>query len=130
MALRAVVGKPGVAARNPSRIKKCFATARLKENDAGDSANNGEEADPKARSPKRMFFLVIAEIAFVAFGNLLLRSARCGHAWRSVIKKRHKRMPPCEYEQQKRKRHVNEQPAVQPMVQFCLKIEHATLVAP
>src|SRR5215467_8932615 len=34
VALRTVFGKPGVTARNFSRIKKCFASARLKKQDS------------------------------------------------------------------------------------------------
>jgi hypothetical protein len=52
VALRAVVSKPGVTARYLSGIKECFATAHLEQNDPGDSANDHEEADPKARLPK------------------------------------------------------------------------------
>ena len=85
MALCAVVGKPGVTARNFSRIKKYFATARLKKHDTGNSADDSEEADPKTRSAPRMQAAVVAEIAFVAFGDLFLRSAGCGHGGRLVL---------------------------------------------
>src|SRR5437773_2481911 len=109
MALSAVVGKTGVTARNLSRIKKCFATAHLKKQNAGDSANNSEEADPKTRPPPRMLSAVVAEIAFIALGDLLLRSAWRGHGRRLVVEQRHEGMPGREHEQQKRKRHVHKQ---------------------
>ena len=89
MALCAVVGKPGVTARNFSRIKKYFASARLKKHDTGNSADDGEEADPKTRSAPRMQAAVVAEIAFVAFGDLFLRSAGCGHGGRLVLGNRY-----------------------------------------
>ena len=128
--LRAIVGKPSMTTRNLSGIKKCFATAHLKEHNTDDSANNGEAADQKTRTPPWVLFLVIAEIGFVALGNLFLRSARRGHGRCSVVKERHEGMPPGKHEKQKRERHVHKQPAVQPMMQPCLKIEHAALVAP
>ena len=118
MALRAVVGKPGVTARNFSGIKKCFASARLKKQDSSDAANNSEKADPVTRSPPPMLPAVVAEIAFVAFGNLFLRSARRSHTGYPtlVVEQRHERVPRGEHEQQKRNRHVHKQPAVQPMM--------------
>lgn len=112
VALRAIVSEPGMTARNLSGVEKCFATAHLKKHEAGDSADDGEEADPKTRAPPRVLFLVIAEIAFVTFGNLFLRSARRGHARRLVIKQSHEGMPRRKHEQEKRERHVHEQPAV------------------
>src|SRR5439155_22380706 len=51
-------------------------------------------------------------------------------AERLVIKQRHERVPRRKHEKQKGKRHVHEQPGVQPMMQLCLKIEHPALVAP
>ena len=116
MALRAVVGESGVTARNFSGIKKCFVSARLKKQDSSDAANNSEEADPVTRSPPPMLPAVVAEIAFVAFGNLFLRSARRSHGRRLVVEQRHERVPRGEHEQQKRNRHVHKQPAVQPMM--------------
>ena len=89
MALCAVVGKPGVTARNFSGIKKCFASARLKKQDSSDAANNSEEADPVTRSPPPMVPTVVAEIAFVAFGNLFLRSAGRSHGRRLVLGNRY-----------------------------------------
>ena len=130
MALRAVVSKPGVTARDFSGIEEGLTTTRLKKHDTRNSAHNGEEGDPKSRSPPRMLFAVIAEIGFVALGNLFLRSAWRGHCRRSVVKERHERMPRREHEQQKRNGHVHKQPAMQPMMQFCLKIEHPPFVAP
>src|ERR1044071_1434499 len=115
MALCAIVGKPGVTARNLAGIKKCFASACLKKQDTGDSANNGQEADPRTRSPPWMQSTVVAKITFVAFGNLLLRSAGRSHAKSLVVKQRHKRVPRSEHEQQKGNGHVHKQPAVQPM---------------
>ena len=130
MALLAVVSKCGMTARNLSRIEKCFRPTALKKPNARDSGNNREEADPKTRSPKWMLSMVVAEIAFVALGNLFLRSAGRSHGRRLVIKQCHECMPSGEHEQQKRKRHVHEQPGMQPMVQFRLEIEHAAFGAP
>ena len=89
MAPCAVVGKPGMTARNFSGIKKCFASARLKKQDSSDAANNSEEADPVTRSPPAMLPAVVAEIAFVTFGDLFLRSARRSHARRLVLGNRY-----------------------------------------
>jgi len=49
---------------------------------------------------------------------------------RSIIKERHERVPRREHQEQKRKRDVHKEPAVQPMLHFSLQIEHAALVAP
>src|SRR2546423_5558270 len=75
-----------------------------------------------------MLPFVIAEIAFVTLGDLFLRSSRRGHG--SIIKKRHAGVPDGEHQKQKRKRHMDKEPAVEPMEQAHLDIEHAPLVAP
>src|SRR5450755_2488640 len=76
-----------------------------------------------------MNFFIIAEVAFVALGDLLLRSARCCHGG-SIIKERHERVPRREHQEQERKRHMHEEPAVQPMLNLGLQIEQAALVTP
>src|SRR5712691_2003774 len=76
-----------------------------------------------------MQLAIVAEVAFVTLGYLLLRTSGFGHR-RLVIKKRHERVPEREHEQEKRNRRVHKEPAVQPMMQFDLQIEHAPLVAP
>src|SRR5437763_16558272 len=48
----------------------------------------------------------------------------------SVIKKCHGGVPDCEHQKQKREGHMDKKPAVEPMVQTHLQIEHAPLVAP
>ena len=72
---------------------------------------------------------VIAEVAFVALGDLLLRASGFGHR-RSVVEQRHVSMPEGQHEKQKRNWRVDEKPAVQPMLQLDLVIEHAALFAP
>src|SRR5205807_4592453 len=48
----------------------------------------------------------------------------------SVIKQRHAGVPDREHHEQKRKRRVDEQPAVEPVVQAHLHIQHAASIAP
>src|SRR5438552_371512 len=75
-----------------------------------------------------MQILVVTEIAFVAFGDLLLRASGFGHG--SVTKQSHECVPEREHEQEKRNGRMNEQPGMQPMLQLQLQIQHAALVAP
>lgn len=111
-------------------VEKSFPAARLKKDDADDSTDDREKADPRTRTPPRVQPIVITEVAFVALGNLLLRSTRGGHDKGSIIKKSHVGMPRRQHDQQKRNGRVDEEPAMQPMLQFRLQIEHASLVAP
>ena|ERR1700675_2570927 len=48
----------------------------------------------------------------------------------SIIKERHERVPCREHDEQKRKRDVDKEPTMQPMLHLSLQIEHAPLVAP
>jgi len=82
VALRTVIGKPGVTAGNLPRIEKCFATACLKKQDTSDPGNDGKESEPGTRQSPRISFAIVTEISFVAFGDLFLRSAGRGHARR------------------------------------------------
>jgi len=119
MTLGAISRELGVTSRNLSGVEKSFAAACLINQDRGQSANDGDNGDETPGAPPWMDFFVIAEIAFVAFGDLLLRSARCGHG-RSVIKERHERVPRRDHDEQERKRNVHEEPAVQPVLHFGL----------
>ena len=130
MTTRAVVAERSVIARNFAGVEKLLLAVHLKKNDAGDPADDREEADPVTGATPGMFLIVITEIAFVALGDLFLGSTRRGDGRRSVIKKGHERVPRREHQEQKGKRHVHKQPGMQPMVQFRLQIEHAALVAP
>src|SRR5438045_9224163 len=48
----------------------------------------------------------------------------------SVVEQGHEGVPDREHDEQKRKGHVNEKPAMEPMVEADLNIEHPSLVAP
>src|SRR5947208_3626787 len=107
-----------------------------------------------------MSLFVIAEVALVAIGDLLLRSSRRRHGFRaslvivlvldlprsfrsrarararmgrersSVVEKRHDGVPDGEHDEKKRERHMNEEPAVEPVMKPDLQIEHSAFVAP
>src|SRR5450432_1995552 len=72
----------------------------------------------------------ITKIAFVALANLLLGASRRGHDARSIIKKCHVGVPDREHQEQKRKWYMDEKPAVEPVLQTHLQIEHTALIAP
>lgn len=76
---RTVVAEAGVIGGNCARVEKCFTAAHLKNGDADDPADDGQNADPSARPPPRMQPTVIAEIGFVALGDLLLRASWLCH---------------------------------------------------
>ncbi len=101
MTTRAVVAERRVIARNFAGVEKLLVAVHLKKNDAGDPADDREEADPVTRATPGMLLVVITKIAFVALGNLFLCSARRGHGRRSIIKKGHERMPRREHQEQK-----------------------------
>src|SRR5690348_8875193 len=130
MTLCAVVGERCVIARNRTGVEKLLAAVRLKKNDSSNSADDGEEADPVTGAAPEVLLPVITQIAFVALGDLFLRSTRRGHGRRSIVKESYERMPTREHEQQKRKGHMHKQPGVQPVVQSGLQIEHPAFVAP
>src|SRR5205814_308487 len=67
--------------------------------DRREPADDRDEARAKACDSPRMLPFVIAEIAFVALGDLLLGSSRRRHG--SVIKKRHDGVPDREHHEQK-----------------------------
>lgn len=115
--LRAIVGNARVRHRNFSRVKKSLAAAHLENDEADDSAYDCDEADQRASAPPRVELVVVPEVALVALGDLFLGSARRGHG-ASVIKQRDVCMPPGEQDEQERDRDVDEQPAMQPMLQF------------
>src|ERR1700674_1803851 len=87
-----------VVAGNFSRVEKLFADAFAKnhplvDENPGDTSSEREKADAEPRHPPQMLPPVIAKIAFVPFGDLLLGPCRRSHDARSVIKKCHDRVP-------------------------------------
>src|SRR5437667_3253470 len=110
MTTRAVVAERRVIARNFAGVEKLLVAVHLKKNDAGDPADDREEADPVTGATPGMFFVVITEIAFVALGDLFLGSTRRGHGRRSVIKKSHERVPRLEHKEPRGKRNDHEHP--------------------
>src|SRR5205085_915936 len=96
----------GVVAGDFSRVEKLLTRALTKnhlliDEDAGDAPGEREKADAEPRHPPRMLPLVIAKIAFVTFGDLLLGPCWRSHDARSVIKKCHGGVP--HREEQKKK---------------------------
>ena len=84
MTLSAVLFKFGVMTRNFSGAEELLARAPLKNHvlvneDGRHAAHERDEAGDEARHSPRMLPFVIAQIAFVALGNLFLRSSRRGH---------------------------------------------------
>src|ERR1700730_18456199 len=110
MTLHAIVAERCVITRNLAGVEKLLVAVHLKKNDAREPTDDGDEADPATRATPGMLFVVITEIAFVALGNLFLRSARRGHGRRSIIKQGHERMPRRQHQEQKGKRHVHKKP--------------------
>jgi len=84
MALRAIVSESRVRRGNFPRVEKRFMAALLKNDDGDDTADNRDPACPQPRSPPRMQSAVVAEVAFVALGDLFLRATRRGHGGRLV----------------------------------------------
>ena len=79
MALRAVVRESGMAGRYLADVEKGFASPFLKKPDGEQPGSDGQKANGKTRAPPRMQPIVVAEIAFVALGDLLLGASRLGH---------------------------------------------------
>src|ERR1700694_2475965 len=78
-----------VVAGNFSRVEKLFADALAKnhllvDENPGETSGESEKAYAEPRHPPRMLPSVIAKIAFVPFGDLLLGPCRRSHDARSV----------------------------------------------
>lgn len=130
MTRRAIIAERRVFGRNGSGAKESFGAALAVQPNSDQAPDDRDEGGPAAGASPGVDLFIITEVTFVAFGDLLLRSARCGHGARSIIKERHERVPRREHQQEKRNRDMDEEPAVQPMLHFGLQIEHAPLVAP
>ena len=117
-----------VTARKFARIKKFLVASPLESDDSGETERKGKEADQKARQPPRLYPVVEAKVALELVGDLLLRSSPGSHG--SVIEKGDHRVPRGEKNEEKGKRHVDKEPAMQPMVQAELKVQHPAFVAP
>ena len=114
--------------RKFARIKELFVAPPLESDDGGETDGKGKEADQKARQPPRLYPVVKAKVTLELVGDLLLRSSPGSHG--SVIEKGDHRVPRSEKNEEEGERHVDKEPAMQPMVQAELKIEHPTFVAP
>ena len=53
-----------------------------------------------------------------------------GSHWKLIVKEGHVGVPDGEHQEQKRKRHMDEEPAMEPVMEAGLEIEHAPFVAP
>jgi hypothetical protein len=87
---RTVVAESGMVGGNSTNVEKRFTATHLKNGDANDSADDGQNADQGACPPPRMQPTVIAEIAFVALGDLFLRASWVCHRrglnqWRAEL---------------------------------------------
>ena len=119
MALAAVVRQRSVIGGKRPRVKKFLGGSFVKKPNGEKSADECHQADDESCPSPCMQFVVIAEIAFVTLGDLLLRASGFGYR-RSVIKQRHVSMPEGQHEQKEGNRRVHKEPGVQPVMQFRL----------
>ncbi len=109
-----LIDQGNVTARKFARIKELFVAPPLESDDGGETERNGKEADQKARQPPRLYPVVKVKVTLVLVGDLLLRSSPGSHG--SVIEKGDHRVPRGEKNEEKGERHVDKEPAMQPMM--------------
>src|ERR1051325_806825 len=78
--LRAVVSEFRVWRGNVAGIEKCLTPVQSKKYDRCDSANDCQHCRQRTGASPWMQILVVAEIAFVTFGDLLLSASGFGHS--------------------------------------------------
>jgi len=75
----AIVRELGVGGCDLAGVKKSFLTAARENKNCEQPAEDRDQADNQSCEPPRMKAPVVAEIAFVALGDLLLRARRSRH---------------------------------------------------
>ena len=79
MTIVAVVRQRSVIGGKQAWVKKLFRRAFVGKPDRGQAADKENQTNNQSGAAPSVQFSVIAEIAFVALGDLLLRASRAGH---------------------------------------------------
>lgn len=79
MTLGAIIRELGVAGRDFSGVEESFVPATLEEKDRDQTTEDHDQTDNESHLPPRMQPAIVAEIAFVPLGDLLLRASGFRH---------------------------------------------------